>query len=120
MLLQCAFEKVTMEFESQSAAFVVTLEEGGVFTTCSLDTIDSDVYASENWSQMSSAFNASPQVEEDFGALNRFSLTKVEDIRLSHTSAAEVRSYLYCRSRACRFFKNFNAFLFLQLSYPCS
>jgi len=52
-----------MEYESQSATFVVTLEEGGVFTTCTLDTIDSDVYASENWSQMTSAFKASPQVK---------------------------------------------------------
>lgn len=34
----------------------------GVFTTCSLSTIETDEYTSESWSEMTSAFKTSHQV----------------------------------------------------------
>jgi len=53
---------VTMEYRASVAAFELTLEEQGIFTTCQLSTIDSDEYTSESWDMMTTAFKTSNQV----------------------------------------------------------
>jgi len=52
---------VTMEYRASVAAFELTLEEQGIFTTCQLSTIDSDEYTSESWDMMTTAFKTSNQ-----------------------------------------------------------